>query len=89
MTCKNSVLLPKVSVILGGDVTMLDEDPGVEGTNGEEGRYNEMDVALRNLTAHVASSPLMKTRGMVAPATATTTVRRGVKQLRFRIRVRL
>ena len=28
---KNVVLLPKVVVILGGEVTMSDEDPGVKG----------------------------------------------------------
>ena len=83
----NSVVLPKATVMLGGEVTTLDEDPKV--ANDEEGRYNGVDVALRNLTEHDASSALMKTRGMVAPATAMITVSRGVNQLRFRIKVRL
>ena len=38
MVWKNVVLLPKVVVILGGEVTTSDEDPGVKGTGGEEGR---------------------------------------------------
>ena len=84
---KNSVVLPKVAVMLGGEVTTPDKNPEI--ANGEEGRYNGEDVALRNLTEHDASSPPIKTRGMVAPATAMTTVSRGVNQLRFRIKVRL
>ena len=84
---KNSVVLPKVAVMLGGEVITLDEDPKV--VNSKEGRYNGVDVVLRNLTEHDSSSPPMKTIGMVAPATATITVSRGVNQLRFRIKVRL
>ena len=86
VTGKNSVVLPKVTVMLGGEVTTLG-NPKV--ANDEEGRYNGSDVALRNLTEQDASSPPMKTRGMVAPATAMITVSRGVNQLRFIIKVRL
>ena len=84
---KNSVVLPKVTVMLGGEVTTLDENPKV--AIDEEGRYNGTDVALRDLTEHDASPPPIKTRGMVAPATPMITVSKGVNQLRFRIKVRL
>ena len=81
---KSSEALPKVPVMLGGEVTTLDEV-----TNGEEGRYNGEYVALSNITEHDLSCPLMKIRGIVAPATPIITVSRGVNQLRFRIKVRL
>ena len=55
-------MLLKETVMLGGEVMTLDENPKV--AKDEEGSYNG-----RDLTEHDVSFPPIKIRRMVAPAT--------------------
>lgn len=92
VTIYEVVEFPRVEKIPGGETKAYEELvlDGSWANSGEMGMYRGIAITFLNVLTQVVSlRPVMKTRGIVEPATATRRASRGVSQLLRAMRARL